>query len=393
MTAALAATIVVTAAVSESVRAAGRPALGPKEQAAVLALLDAVDVAQRDGTDADARILWDAHVLKSAAHKAYIPFTISLDGLTDSFERGAVYVRAVAKGTSIEQHSELRAWIRSGQSPMHIGESVSVNAGEMPVGGPGVMSSRRSTQQAAESSAVLELQRRTIEKEREQAEKRAAERDPALFAYEEYYFFDQKSFHDRSHRVFSRAIALPPGEYDFYVGILDRAAKKTDRPILLERRVMVPDFWNDDLRLSTLILATEMQLLAAPLVSKQQGEQPYTFGRAALAPTLTQIFSPGDVLTIVYQICNYAAPDAALTANYQFYRVDAERRLFNGTPPQILGDDDLPPPAPWETQAFAMQVVSLARFPSGTYELEVTVSDRVLRGTAKGVARFRVVEK
>jgi hypothetical protein len=234
----------------------------------------------------------------------------------------------VAKGTSIEQHSELRAWIRSGQSPMHIGESVSVNAGEMPVGGPGVMSSRRSTQQAAESSAVLELQRRTIEKEREQAEKRAAERDPALFAYEEYYFFDQKSFHDRSHRVFSRAIALPPGEYDFYVGILDRAAKKTDRPILLERRVMVPDFWNDDLRLSTLILATDMQLLAAPLVSKQQGEQPYTFGRAALAPTLTQIFSPVDVLTIVYQICNYAAPDAALTANYQFYRVDAERRLF-----------------------------------------------------------------
>ena len=392
MTAALAA-IVVAAAVSESVRAAGRPALGPKEQAAVIALLDAVDVAQREGTDADARILWDTHVLKSAAHKAYIPFTISLDGLTDSFERGAVYVRAVAKGTSIEQHSELRAWIRSGQSPMHIGESVSVNAGEMPVGGPGVMSSRRSTQQAAESSAVLELQRRTIEKEREQAEKRAAERDPALFAYEEYYFFDQKSFHDRSHRVFSRAIALPPGEYDFYVGILDRAAKKTDRPILLERRVMVPDFWNDDLRLSTLILATDMQLLAAPLVSKQQGEQPYTFGRAALAPTLTQIFSPGDVLTIVYQICNYAAPDAALTANYQFYRVDAERRLFNGTPPQILGDEDLPPPAPWETQAFAMQVVPLARFPSGTYELEVTVSDRVLRGTAKGVARFRVVEK
>jgi len=392
VTAALAA-IVVAAAVSESVRAAGRPALGPKEQAAVIALLDAVDVAQREGTDADARILWDTHVLKSAAHKAYIPFTISLDGLTDSFERGAVYVRAVAKGTSIEQHSELRAWIRSGQSPTHIGESVSVNAGEMPVGGPGVMSSRRTTQQAAESSAALELQRRTIEKEREQAEKRAAERDPALFAYEEYYFFDQKSFHDRSHRVFSRAIALPPGEYDFYVGILDRAAKKTERPILLERRVTVPDFWNDDLRLSTLILATDMQLLAAPLVPKAQGEQPYTFGRAALAPTLTQIFSPGDVMTIVYQICNYAAPDAALTANYQFYRVDAERRLFNGTPPQILGDEDLPPPAPWETQAFAMQVVPLARFPSGTYELEVTVSDRVLRGTAKGVARFRVVEK
>jgi len=384
------AAIVVAAAVSESVRAAGRPALGPKEQAAVIALLDAVDVAQRDGTDADARILWDAHVLKSAAHKAYVPFTISLEGLTDSFERGAVYVRAVALGTSIEQHSELRAWIRSGQSPLHMGESVSLNSGELPIGGPGVMSSRRSTQQAAESSAVLELQRRNLEKERAAAAKRAAERDPALFAYEEYYFFDQKSFRDRRHRVFSRAIALPPGEYNVYVGILDRAAKKTDRPILLERHLTVPDFWNDDLRLSTLILASDMQLLAAPLPPREQGEQPYTLGRAALAPTLTQIFSPGDVLTIVYQICNYGAPDATLTANYHFYRVDGERRLFNGTPPQILGDDDLPPPEPWETQAFAMQVVPLIRFPTGTYELEVTVSDRVRRGTAKGVARFRV---
>jgi hypothetical protein len=387
--AALAGAIVMAAAVSEAVRAAGRPALGPKEQAAVLALLDAVDVAQRDGTDADARILWDAHVLKSAAHKAYVPFAISLDGLTDSFQRGAVYVRAVARGASVEQRSELRAWIRSGQSPMHMGESVSLNAGELPVGGPGVMSSRRTTQQAAESSAVLELQRRSIEKEHAQAQ-RTATRDPALFPFEEYYFFDEKSFRDRDHRIFSRAIALSPGDYDFYVGVLDRAGRKTDRPILLERRVTVPDFWNDDLRLSTLILTSDMQLLAAPLQPKNQSEQPYTFGRAALAPTLTQTFNSSDVLTIVYQICNYAAPDAALTANYQFYRVDGERRLFNGTPPQVLGDDDLPPPSPWETQGFAMQVVPLTRFPSGTYELEVTVSDRVLRGTAKGVARFRV---
>ena len=356
----------------------------------MLALLDAVDGAQRDGTDADARILWDAHVLKSAAHKAYVPFTISLDGLGDAFQTGAVYVRAVARGVTIEQRSELRAWIRTGQAPFHIGENVSLNSGELPVGGPGVMSSRRTTQQAAESSAVLELQRRSLEKERALAAQREQERDPALFAYEEYYFFDQKSFRDRAHRVFSRAIALPPGEYDLFVGILDRGAKKAERPILLERRVVVPDFWNDDLRLSTLILASELELLKAPLIAKLQGEQPYTFGLAAVTPTLTQTFNQNDALTIVYQICNYGAPDAGLTANYQFYRVDGERRLFNGTQPQILGDDDLPPPAPWETQAFAMQVVPLSRFPSGTYELEVTVTDRVRRGTTKGVARFQV---
>jgi len=373
-----------------SLAAAARPALGPKEQAAVLALLDAVDAAQRDGTDADARVLWDAHVLKSSGHRAYVPFAISLDGLAGGFQSGAVYVRAVARGAGVEQKSELRAWIRSGQSPTHMGESVSLNAGELPVGGPGVSSSRRSTQQAAESTAILELQLRSVEKERAEALKGGQPRDPSLFAFEEYYFFEPKSFADRSHRVFSRAIALPPGEYDLLVGILDRDAKKPATPILLERRVLVPDFWNDDLRLSSLMLTSELHMLKAPLVAKAQSEQPYTFGLAALTPTLTRAFAPSDVLTIVYQICNYGAPDAGVTANYQFYRVDGQRRLFNGTQPQLLGDDDLPPPQAWETQAFAMQVVPLERFPPGTYELEVTVTDRVLRGTAAAVAQFRI---
>ena len=359
----------------------------------MIALVDAVDGAQRDGTDADARMLWDAHVLKSAAHQAYVPFTISLDGLENGFQSAAVYVRAVALGRSVEQRSELRTWIRTGQSPSHMGDSVSLNPGELPVGGPGVSSSRRSTRQAAESSAVLELQRRAIERERDESQKRAADRDPSLFPVEEDDFFDAKSFRDKTHRVFSRAIALPPGDYDLFVALLDRNAKKGERPIMLERRVTVPDFWDDDLRLSTLILTSDLQLLKMPLVAREQSEQPYTFGLAALAPTLTQAFTPADVLTIVYQICNYGAPDAGLTANYQFYRIDGERRLFNGTPPQILGDDDLPPPSPWETQAFAMQAVPLSRFPAGTYELEVTVSDRVRRGTAKAAARFRVEDR
>lgn len=355
----------------------------------MIAMLDAVDVAQREGTDADARVVWDAHVLKSIGHKAYVPFTISLEGLEDSFQSGAVYVRAVALGRNVEQRSELRAWIRGGQSPLPMGESVSLNAGELPVGGPAVSSSRRTTQRAAESSAILELQHRTMERERAEAAKRDQERDPGLFPFEEYYFFDAKTFRGRPRRIFSRAIALAPGDYDLFVALADRGTKKS-APILLERRLTVPDFWNDDLRLSTLILTSEVQMLKAPLAAKDQSEQPYTFGLAALAPTVTQIFSPGDALTIVYQICNYGAPDAGLTANYQFYRVDGERRLFNGTQPQLFGDDDLPPPSPWETQAFAMQVVPLAPFPSGTYELEVTVSDRVRRGVAKGIARFKV---
>jgi hypothetical protein len=368
-------------------------------------LLDAVDAAQRDGTDADARVPWDVHVLKSSRQKAYVPFAVSLDDLGRAFKTGVLYVRAESRPrnvAAVEQHSDLRGWLRGAQPAFHMGESVSLGTGELPVGGPAVSSSRRSTQTAAEASTILELQRRALEKDKADAaaaQKRIDERDPSLFPFEEYYFFDAKSFRDNGHRVIARALPLPAGEYDLYVALLDRAtvgAKSqppSERPVILERRVVVPDFWNDELRLSSLMLTSDVQMLKAPLASKLQGEQPYTFGLAAVSPALTQMFAPSDVLSIVYQICNYGAPDSGLTADYRFYRLDGARTLFNGTQPQAFGDEDLPPPNPWETQAFAIQLVPLASFPPGRYELEVSVRDRVRRGDAKAVAAFTVKDK
>jgi hypothetical protein len=64
--------------------------------------------------------------------------------------------------------------------------------------------------------------------------------------------------------------------------------------------------------------------------------------------------------------------------------------LFNRTEPQQLSDADLPPPQPWDTRAFAMQSVPLAPFPPGPYELEVTVTDRVTRATARSTVAFTV---
>jgi len=80
----------------------------------------------------------------------------------ETFRSGAIYVRAVSRPRNvagIEQRSELRGWLRGSQSSFSMGETVSLNSGELPVGGPAVSSTRRSTQQAAESSALLELQR------------------------------------------------------------------------------------------------------------------------------------------------------------------------------------------------------------------------------------------
>jgi hypothetical protein len=269
-------------------------------------------------------------------------------------------------------------------------ETLFIAAADMPLGGPAVMSSKQSTAQAAAESAALALQQRQYEKEKAAAEaaKKIAEtnaRDPLLYPFEDYYFADVKAG-----APIERALALPPGEYDVFVGLIDRGRVRTSSPIVVRRTIAVPDFWADQLALSTLILARDVRTLRAPLAAAEQAEHPYTFGRAEVVPAAVPTFTPDDALTIVYQICNYGAPDADLTAEYTFYRVDGARRLFNHTNPQVFGDDDLPKAGAWDTAAFATQTVPLSPFPPGQYELEVSVRDRLTRATAKATVAFSV---
>ena len=124
---------------------------------------------------------------------------------------------------------------------------MTIGAGEMPIGGPAVSSGRRSISAPAEASAVLAMQQRQFEKEKAAAEaaKRRAElkqRDPYVFPFEEYYFFDVKS------HVVERAIGVPPGEYDVFIGIIDRARAKTSSATIVRHTISVPDFWNLELR-------------------------------------------------------------------------------------------------------------------------------------------------
>jgi len=365
--------------------------------------MNAVDAAQQRDTDADASLGWDHHILKSRDQTAYVPFRLTLTALfpgADAFKSTALYVRAVSRHDGVrtsEEHSSVRDWLaRGGDVLPPRSETVFVGPGELPIGGPAAGSGRRSVQAPAEASAILGLQQRQYEKQkaaedaaRKNAEKR--ERDPYLFPFEEYYFFDLKAPRAHDARLVERALALPPGEYDVYVALLDRARQKTSSPAILRRTIAIPDYWNDRLALSSLILISSINALKAPLSYDQQIERPYTLGQTEIVPVATRVFATSDVLSVVFQICNYGAPDADLTAEYNFFHdVNGTRRLFNRTPPQHLTDDDLPPPSPWETQAFTSQSVPLHSFSPGAYELEVTVRDRLTRSVAKESVTFMV---
>jgi hypothetical protein len=390
------AAVVLTAGYALHAADPNRAPLAPSERTAVLAMLDAVDAVQQGRVAADEAVRWESHVLKSSMMTGYVPFELSLDTLPATLKSGALYVRAVTRARSpqvAEQHSEVRAWIQGGAvTATRLGDSVYMPQGGMPIGGPAMTSGKRNIQVPGESAVKLRAIEQDAENQRaEDARKARKERDPSLFPFEEYYFFDGRAPRAAGPRRIARALALPHGEYELYVALLDRGHIKDARPIVVSRAVAVPDFWNDELRLSSVILTNDVRIMKAPFAEEARIEHPYAFGLAEPAVSLAREFQTRDVLSIVYQICNYGAPDADLSADYSFYRMDnGPRKYFNGTKPQALGDDDLPPPSLLGTQAFAMQSVPLAAFPPGQYEVEIAVHDRLTRATAKTVAGFAV---
>ena len=364
--------------------------LDSAERAAVLALITAVDSAQITG--APPTFAWDHHVLKSIDATAFVPFRVTPPSSLRGSKSTVMYVRAVSRHDGVaskEERSFVRDWLMSKatEAPEHR-ETVFLGAGEMPVGGPAASSGRAAIQAAAEASARLTMQQRMYEKEKaaEDASKKKVEvkeRDPFRFPFEEYYNVGSGSL--------ERALALPAGEYDVYIALVDRGRLKTEPPTIARQTITIPDFWNDEMSLSSLILATDVRTLAAPLSRQEQGAHPYTFGHAQVMAAAAPDFSQRDALSIVYQICNFGAPDSDLVANYTFYRVDGERTLFNRTPPQLLADDDLPKQINvWDTSAFTMQTVALQSFPPGAYEIEVIVRDNHTRAVATQTARFTV---
>src|SRR5579862_1891732 len=369
-----------------------RKPLDPSQRNAVLALMHAVDVAQETDATADT-IEWDGHVLKAPNETAYLPFRLKLKSPGD-LKSAVVYVRAVSRHDgfrSKDERSSLREWVeRGGSGPPPLEQMIALGPGEMPIGGVGVSSRRQAIQAAAESSAALSLQQRQYEREKaaqEAAKKREENhgRDPYRFPFEDYYFADVKG------RSIDRALVLPPGQYDVFVALIDRARLATSGATVIRKTIDVPDFWNDELSLSGVMFVKDVRQLRAPLAARDQADHPFTFGIADIVPAETTTFAKDDVLSVLYQLCNYGAPDVDVAAAYAFYHdVNGQRTLFNRTDSQLLSDGDLPPPVAWQTQGFVMQSVPLKSFPSGRYELEITARDRLTRATAKTTVEFTV---
>ena len=271
--------------------------------------------------------------LKATANKEYIPFTVTFDASKVTSPNVALYWRVVAKD-------------------------------------------------AAAPAATLNLPAKKDDKDKKDDKKA-----PAKYAYEDVNFVPVNTAQGANARL-SRAFTVAAGTYDVYVVMKEPASSQKNAPApkvsLIKQTVTVPDFWSQELTTSSVIIASRIEPLQAPLSPNEQIERPYALGMMEIVPTTDMKFSTKGELSVFMLIYNPKVdainkPD--VTVEYNFYQkpVGAAEKFFNKTSPQPLNATTLPPQFDMSLghQLQTGQAVPLASFPAGDYRLEIKVTDKL----------------
>jgi hypothetical protein len=203
------------------------------------------------------------------------------------------------------------------------------------------------------------------------------------FAYEDINFLPSAG----AGRV-SRAFTVSAGTYDVYVVLRELASTQKNAPApkasIIKQTLTVPDFWSPDLTTSSVIVATRIEPLNAPLSPNEQLERPYALGMMEIVPALDSKFTTKSELSIFMLIYNPKTdpmnkPD--VTVEYNFYQkaAGAPEKFFNKTSPQVLNGTTLPAAFDMSLghQLQTGQAVPLQSFPAGDYRLEIKVTDKL----------------
>jgi hypothetical protein len=302
-----------------------------KEILDIVKIVDAAAVGQSATNDFG--LSW-AHedYLKATANKEYVPFTVSFDASKVTSPNVALYWRVVAKD-------------------------------------------------AAAPTATLTLPAKKDDKKDDK--KPAAPK----YAYEDVNFVPVNTAQGATARL-SRAFTVTAGTYDVYVVMKEPASSQKNAPApkvsVVKQTVTVPDFWSQELTTSSVIIASRIEPLAAPLSANEQLERPYALGMMEIVPTTDMKFSTKGELSVFMLIYNPKVdamnkPD--VTVEYNFYQKPsgAPEKFFNKTSPQPLNATTLPPAFDMSLghQLQTGQAVPLASFPAGDYRLEIKVTDKL----------------
>jgi hypothetical protein len=214
----------------------------------------------------------------------------------------------------------------------------------------------------------------------------------------QYAFEDIAFFNEKSDQV-NRALQLPPGDYDLYVAMGERAPKDKKAPAakstMLVQSLTVPNLLSG-LSTSTVIMAKSLEQSNVQLNGQQQLEQPFTISGFKITPSFTpQVAKTGELLWVFYIYNEGTAANGKpdLKVEYNFFRANEDKPFVN-MPPSVYNATNLP--AEFNLAAghtvFVGQGVPLTTFNPGDYKLEMKITDNTSNQSITRALNFSVTQ-
>jgi len=200
-----------------------------------------------------------------------------------------------------------------------------------------------------------------------------------------------------------RAFQAQSGTYDVYLVARDSVGEDGDFDDLDDSMVMlhkeeveVPNFWNEELQTSSIIMAQSLDLIDAPLVLEDQRINPYTIGTTQITPKPNANYTTSEDFSLLFYVYNpqlTAEMNPDVTVEFDFYRVGpAGESFFNKTTPQAFDATTWPAGVPVTGGLPSGQSVPLASFPAGDFRLEIKITDNAAEQTLIRDVHFNVAE-
>ncbi len=244
----------------------------------------------------------------------------------------------------------------------------------------------------------LALYWRVVDKNPAPASKDDKKKKKNDYAYEDLTMVDLASASGVAN--IHRSFTVPPGTYEVTLVAKEPPSKDKKAPApkvaLVKQNLEIPNLWSEELATSSVMVATAIEQLAAPLTPQQQAERPYAMGGMEIIPAIGSKFTKQQELSTFMLIYN-AKVDATnkpdVTVEYNFYVKQAgAEKFFNKTNPQALNGQTLPPEFDFAAghQLQSGQGVPLASFPEGDYRLEIKITDKLASKTLTRDVNFSV---
>ena len=282
---------------------------------------------------------WEqSHFIKALAEKTYVPFTIAIEPGALTTPGVGVYLRVVAKG-----------------SP--------------PVAAPPAADKKKDDKKAEQLSQ---------------------------YAFEDLFFLDLPAAATGQPQRLRRAFAVPPGDYDVYIAVRERAAGGASAPAggaaagtgggkggVIKQSISAPNLDGREFTTSSVILAQSVDVLQTPMATDNQAENPYTFGQMKIEPAVEPRFTKKGALSVILWIYGAKIDDTTkkpdVGMEFKFYQKSGDKETyFNKTEPQLLNAQTLPPQFDLAAghQLLGTLELPLASFPEGDYRLEIEIQDK-----------------